>query len=59
MLSSEIMDTCSNNYNKRREKIYLFNGMANEILLFSLMYIDITGQHYYAAKSARGNKKYS
>jgi hypothetical protein len=33
--------------------------MANEILLFSLMYIDITEQHYYAAESAKGNKKYS
>jgi hypothetical protein len=26
--------------------------------LFSVMYIDITEQHYYAAKSAKGNKKY-
>ena len=33
--------------------------MANEILLFSLMCIDITEQYYYAAKPAKGNKKYS
>ena len=53
------MNTGSSNYNNRGEKIYRFAGMANEILLFSLMSIDITEQHYHAAKSAKGNKEYS